>query len=191
MTAFTVSSAIGYAWSAVGVMWLSTFPFAKRTTRSQTWGGRIFHLALVCPGFILLGTRYVSHGWLGQRFLGDSPGLEIVGLVLTVVGCAFAIWARVKLGANWSARAAVKADHELIVAGPYAVTRHPIYSGLLLACVGTALVGGQWRCIVGTIIILLAFTIKIGQEEFLMMQTFPDAYRQYRRRVKALIPGVI
>jgi protein-S-isoprenylcysteine O-methyltransferase Ste14 len=75
-------------------------------------------------------------------------------------------------------------------AGPYAVTRHPIYSGLLLACLGTALAGGEWRCIVGMAMILLAFAIKIGKEEHLMMETFPEAYRQYRRRVKALIPGV-
>jgi len=187
---FIASSAIVYAWQAVGVMWLATLPFSKRTVRSQHWGSRMFHLALAVPGFALLGAPCLREGWLGERFFAYSPKLEIVGLALTVMGCGFAVWARMKLGSNWSAAATVKADHELIMAGPYAVTRHPIYSGLLLACLGTALAEGEWRCVIGVTMIFVAFVIKIRQEEHLMMETFPVAYGQYRRRVKALIPGV-
>ena len=115
---------------------------------------------------------------------------EIAGFVLTLAGCLFAVWARVTLGGNWSGRATVKADHQLIVSGPYSLARHPIYTGLLLAATGTALAHGEWRCVLGIALIVLAFAIKIGQEEKLMLQTFPHAYPQYRQRVKALIPGV-
>ena len=94
------------------------------------------------------------------------------------------------LGNNWSGRATVKAGHELIVSGPYSLARHPIYTGLLLASIGTALATAEWRCILGLALIVSGFAAKIGQEEKLMMQTFPDAYPRYRQRVKALIPGV-
>jgi protein-S-isoprenylcysteine O-methyltransferase Ste14 len=110
---------------------------------------------------------------------------------LTIAGCLFAIWARITLGANWSGRATVKAGHELITAGPYALARHPIYTGLLTACIGTAIGYGERRCLVGLLLIVLGFVIKMGQEERLMLETFPDAYAAYRRRVKALVPGVL
>jgi protein-S-isoprenylcysteine O-methyltransferase Ste14 len=185
-----VNIAISYTWEAVGVVWLAAFPFAKRAVRSQAVGGRMSHLFLVLVGFALLGSHYLREGWLGMRFLPDSPALGWLGFAIAVAGCGFAIWARMTLGANWSGRATVKANHELIVSGPYSVARHPIYSGLLLACMGTALAEGEWRCIIGLALILVAFAAKIGAEERMMIETFPRAYPQYRRRVKALIPGV-
>ena len=87
-------------------------------------------------------------------------------------------------------RATVKEGHELIVSGPYRVTRHPIYAGLLLACLGTALVEGEWRCIAGLVLIAAAFAKKIRSEERMMMEAFPRDYPRYRQRVKTLIPGV-
>jgi protein-S-isoprenylcysteine O-methyltransferase Ste14 len=185
-----VNSAIGYIWEALGLVWLVGLSLTKRTVRSQNYGPRAFHLTLALFGFALVGSHYVRQGWLGKRFLPDTPAWAIAGLTLTVVGCLFAVWARLTLGANWSGRATVKAGHELIVSGPYAVARHPIYTGLLLAAAGTALAHGEWRCILGILLIALAFAIKIGQEEQLMLETFPQAYPQYRHRVKALIPGV-
>ena len=185
-----VSSAIGYTWQAVGVVWLAALPFAKRSVRAQSGRGRLAHLLLILLGFTLLGSRYLRHGWLGERFLRDIPALGWLGLAITVAGCGFAIWARMAIGANWSGRATVKANHELIMSGPYAVARHPIYAGLLMACAGTALAGGEWRCVLGLALILAAFAIKIRNEEQLMVETFPRTYPQYRQRVKALIPGV-
>src|SRR5579862_4839172 len=187
---FNVNSAITYCWDAVWLVWLVGLAFTKRTVRSQAVGSRVFHLALVVLGFMLVGSQYFRRGWLGIRFVPNVASLAIAGFVLTLVGCLFAIWARVKLGGNWSGRATVKAGHELIVSGPYSLARHPIYTGLLLASIGTALAAAKWHCILGLALILSGFAAKIGQEEKLMMQTFPDAYPRYRQRVKALIPGL-
>lgn len=187
---FNVDSAIGYTWEALGLVWLVGLAFTKRTVRSQSYGTRVFHLALVLLGFALTGSQYFRQGWLGMRFLPDTPAWAVTGLALTLVGCLFATWARLTLGSNWSGRATVKAGHELVVSGPYALARHPIYTGLLLAAGGTGLAHGEWRCILGIVLLGLAFAIKIAQEEKLMLQTFPLAYPQYRRRVRALIPGV-
>jgi hypothetical protein len=185
-----VHSAIGYTWGALGLVWLVGLAFTKRTARSQPTSPRVFHLALATLGFTLLGSRWFRVGWLGMRFIPDTHGPALAGFALTVVGCLFAIWARLSLGSNWSGRATVKAGHELVTSGPYALARHPIYTGLLVAVVGTALATGEWRCILAIIVILMALMVKMSQEEKLMMQTFPQAYPGYRRRVKALIPGV-
>lgn len=185
-----VQAAIAYAWESLGLVWLVGLAFTKRTVRSQPNGARIFHLVVALLGFFLIGSDFFNAGWLGLRFLPADQRLQLTGLAITIAGCLFAIWARITLGSNWSGRATVKAGHELIVTGPYALARHPIYTGLLVAALGTGLATGKMRCIVGFMLIILALFIKMSQEERLMMQTFPDAYSAYRRRVKALIPRV-
>jgi len=189
--ALNVNSAIGYTWYGLGIVWLVGLAFTKRTVRSQPGGARIFHLALASLGFILLSGRWFQGGWMATRFVPDLYSVQVTGLVLTIVGCAFSVWARVQLGGNWSGQVTVKAEHELVTTGPYALARHPIYTGLMVAVAGTALAGGVWRCIVALVVILLALMVKMGQEERMMMQTFPAEYPQYRQRVKALIPGML
>jgi protein-S-isoprenylcysteine O-methyltransferase Ste14 len=191
MTHFGIVSAIAYTWEALGLVWLGGLAFTKRAVRRQPTGARLFTLATALTGFVLLGSSWFTHSWLATRFLPEAEQLELAGLILTVVGCMFAIWARITLGGNWSAQATVKAGHQLITGGPYAVTRHPIYTGLVTAAIGTAIAVGELRCILGMMLIVLAFTIKMSQEEKLMMLTFPEAYPRYRERVKALIPGVL
>jgi protein-S-isoprenylcysteine O-methyltransferase Ste14 len=191
MTHLTIPSVIGYSWGVLGLVWLAGLAFTKRTVHSEPMGSRLFQIAIILFGFTLLGNTRFSGGWLGKNFLASTRGLQIAGLVLTIGGCLFAIWARITLGNNWSGRATVKADHELIVSGPYSLARHPIYTGLLLASIGTALETAEWRCILGLALIVSGFAAKIGQEEKLMMQTFPDTYPRYRQRVKALIPGLL
>jgi protein-S-isoprenylcysteine O-methyltransferase Ste14 len=186
-----VGSAIGYCWGALAVVWLAGLISTKRTAQSLPSRPRLFYLALATSGFVLLGSHWFESGWFAQRFVPYSPNVELAGLAVTIAGCLFAIWARVTLGSNWSGKPTVKAGHELIVKGPYALARHPIYTGLLMASAGTALVIGEMRCLCGLVLVVLALMIKMSQEERLMMQTFPQAYPEYRRRVKALIPGML
>jgi protein-S-isoprenylcysteine O-methyltransferase Ste14 len=185
------SAAVQYTWEALGLVWLVGLAFTKRTMRSQAPGTRIFNLALLALGFALLSDRWLTQGWLGMRFLPVADSVAMVGLGLTIAGCAFAIWARLTLGSNWSGRATVKAGHELITRGPYALARHPIYTGLLAAVAGTALVNGEWHGVLAFVLIVLGLMVKMSQEERLMVQTFPAAYPAYRQRVKALIPGIL
>jgi len=191
MIQINVDSAIACTWGALGLVWLSGMAFTKQTLRRQPGGARLFQLALVMIGFTLLGSRWFEYGWFAARFVPYARALVLTGLVVTVAGCLFAIWARLTLGSNWSGQAAVKAGHELVATGPYAMARHPIYTGLVTASFGTALAIGEMRCIFGFVIIVLALMIKMSQEERLMLQTFPQAYPEYRRRVKALIPGLL
>jgi len=189
--AIDVSSAIGWPWAALALVWLIGLVSTKRTVRSQSSGTRLFQLFVFALGFGLMTRRWLPYGWLNLRFVPDRYDIALAGLALTIIGCAFAIWARIMLGGNWSGRATVKQDHVLITTGPYAVARHPIYTGLMLALAGTALAGGEWRYVLGFIVVLFGMLAKMSQEERLMMQTFPEAYPRYRQRVKALIPGVL
>ena len=191
MTHSYVLSAIGYTWEVLGLVWLVGLVFTKRTVRRQPAGPRLFHLAVALSGFWLVGSNRFASGWLTTPFLPASSELEFAGLAVTIAGCAFAVWARLTLGGNWSGQATVKEGHELVTTGPYALARHPIYTGLVTAAVGTSIAVGEVRSILGLVLIVLAFIIKMSQEEHLMMQTFPEGYSRYRQRVKALIPGLL
>jgi protein-S-isoprenylcysteine O-methyltransferase Ste14 len=185
-----VLDAIGYCCIALAILWLVGMVFTKPAVRAQSAGSRLFHVSLALLGGLFIGGAFARDTWMSARFVPDTHFVEWVGLALTILGCLLAAWARITLGGNWSGRATVKPGHELIVKVPYALARHPIYTGILLALAGTLLAYGQWRCVIGFAIILLALIVKMSQEERLMMQTFPQDYPDYRRRVKALIPGV-
>jgi protein-S-isoprenylcysteine O-methyltransferase Ste14 len=111
-------------------------------------------------------------------------------LLLVVLGLAFAVWARIHLGRNWSGAVTVKDDHELIRTGPYGLVRHPIYSGLLLAVLGTAIAFGEWRSLLALGFLTIAFLFKLHREERFMSESFPDDYPRYRAEVPALIPFI-
>ena len=180
------------AWETLGLLWLIGMAFTKPAVRKQPAGWRLLHFGLGMLGFVLIaGIWFQPNSVQEQSVPGTPPGLQTAGLAITLAGCLFAAWARVVLGGNWSGRATVKTGHELITRGPYALARHPIYTGLLTALAGTVMVIGTRWAVAGFAVIVLACVIKIRQEELLMMETFPEAYSRYRQRVKALIPGVL
>lgn len=188
---FNAHSAIAWTWEGLGMMWLAAYAFTKPTLRTQSLGARSLNILVGFLGFAMLGFSWFNLGWLAMRFVPDTQNLRLTGFLLTLAGALFAAWARLTLGTNWSGRPSVKAGHELVVRGPYALARHPIYTGLLLAIAGTALAVGRWRAVIGFLLIAVAFAAKILHEEHLMMQTFPDSYPNYRKRVRALIPGLL
>ncbi len=115
----------------------------------------------------------------------------MVGTALVLLGLAFTVWARVHLGRNWSGIVTVKQGHELIRSGPYRWVRHPIYTGLLLAFMGSAIALGQWRGVLAMLIVFAALWRKLRLEERWMIETFGAAYTAYRNEVAALIPFVL
>jgi protein-S-isoprenylcysteine O-methyltransferase Ste14 len=120
----------------------------------------------------------------------DTTWVRILGVVLLVCSTAFTLWARFALGTMWSSAPTVKVQHQLRTTGPYGVTRHPIYTGLLGMVIGTVLLGrlGQWLLLVPAGFLFVE--IRIHQEERLMLEAFPETYPQYRRVVPQLIPGL-
>jgi protein-S-isoprenylcysteine O-methyltransferase Ste14 len=100
----------------------------------------------------------------------------------------FSVWARVHLGGNWSGIVTIKHDHELIASGPYAIVRHPIYTGLLVAFIGSAMARGEWRGVLAVLIAWVALWRKLRLEERWMGERFGQQYEAYCRRVPALLP---
>ena len=100
----------------------------------------------------------------------------------------FAIWARALLAGNWSSSVTLKRGHELIVEGPYRLVRHPIYAGILIGLVGTAIAVGEWRALLGVAIAAGAYWRKLQIEETVMRRQFGEVYARYAARVPALIP---
>ena len=182
----------GYLWVALWLIWLVSGLTAKRTVQRQSFSSRLMQNTPVIVAFTLLFAHDLWPHWLRRRLFLDSDTTPMwIGLALTVAGLGFALWARFHIGNNWSGTVTLKEQHELIQNGPYAIVRHPIYTGLLLAFLGTAIVHGDVRGFVGFPLVVLGWGLKMRTEESFMVQQFGDAYLDYKRRVKALVPFVV
>jgi protein-S-isoprenylcysteine O-methyltransferase len=186
------SAGVAFLWTALWIVWLISALTAKRSVQRQTVISRLEQSILVTTAFCLLFGRGLWPHWLRQRILPESDAVLLwTGLILTAAGVGFAIVARFWIGRNWSGTITIKQQHELIQSGPYRIVRHPIYTGLLLAYLSTALVYGELRGFVGFVLLLLGFGRKLRMEEAFMVQQFGNAYLDYKRRVKALVPFVV
>lgn len=175
-------------WYALGVYWAVSALRVKPTKVKEGAGGRLLHIGAMVLVFLLLASHRLDVGLLARRFVSESSLLTGFGIFLTFVGAAIAIWARYCLGQYWSARVTLKMDHRLIRSGPYTYVRHPIYSGLLLAMAGTALVIGEWRAVVAVLIAILEFSRKASKEEVFLTTEFNVDYQEYRKHAGFLIP---
>ena len=182
---------VGLSWMTLGLVWLIGVARTKRTVQRQSSNSRRLQLGLTLLAYALIFSRLPFRGPLGLRVIPLHHSLLALGAALTVAGCLLAIWARVVLGGNWSMNVTLKQQHTLMTRGPYAFVRHPIYTGLLLAALGTSIVYGAAHCWLGVAIMFYGFWRKLHTEEAFMLQQFGEQYVAYRQRVKALIPGLL
>jgi protein-S-isoprenylcysteine O-methyltransferase Ste14 len=175
-----VRTVVAFAWIAFWIYWLLAAAVAKRGTGGveRTRVGALIVLLVLIP------------------FLVDVEGLEVHALSLGVVGAlvvlgglAFAVWARVHLGRNWGMPMTQKDEPELITSGPYGLVRHPIYTGLLVAVVGTGLAVNLIALLVAVVLAVYFWRAATVEERNLGI-TFPRAYPAYRAKTKMLIPFV-
>jgi protein-S-isoprenylcysteine O-methyltransferase Ste14 len=181
----------GYLWVGLWVFWLVGALAAKPVARRQSARSRIVQSVPVVVAFYMLFASERWPWWLRWRVVPESPGVLWTGLALTAIGIALALLARIWIGRNWSGTVTIKEKHELIQGGPYAFVRHPIYSGLLLAFLGTAMIEREVRAFAGLLLVAAGWWMKLRTEESFMLQQFGPVYADYRKRVKALIPFVV
>ncbi|MES1167069.1 MAG: isoprenylcysteine carboxylmethyltransferase family protein, partial [Pseudomonadota bacterium] len=172
-------------WSWAAYWTVSSFRVLP-AKRMQSPAMQLTHLVEWFVAFSLVAWHGFQAGWLGTRIVAPSPLLFIVGAGITAAGLAFAAWARVHLGENWSANITLKEGHRLIRSGPYAVARHPIYTGLLLGMLGTTIALDQVRGLLALAILSASLWRKLRMEEKWMREEFGEEYRQYQREVGAL-----
>lgn len=178
-------------WFAWACYWGLLSRNVKRSSRREPLLSRLLHLVPLLLAVVLLWLPSVPRlPWLNVRFVPRTELAFWAGAVVTAAGLLFTVWARRHLGRNWSGIVTVKQDHELILSGPYAWVRHPIYTGLLLAFTGSALACGEWRGVLAVVIVLLALWRKLRLEERWMQEQFGEQYRTYSRRVAVLIPFI-
>jgi protein-S-isoprenylcysteine O-methyltransferase Ste14 len=178
------------AWYAFAAYWGATWLRVKRTKAREKSVDRLITLAVVVVAYNLLFAHWIAVGWLRQRFVPEEGGIGWVGVALSFVGASIAIWARYTIGEFWSVRVTLKEGHQLIRSGPYRYVRHPIYTGMLVACIGTALVLGEWRGILAVLLLLAAHSRKALREESLLRAEFGEQYQSYRSQTGFLFPRV-
>ena len=177
-------------WLVFWTYWLIAAFGAKRS-RQNTYGRfigvRIVLFVVIV--WLLRSSNRTRLWWDGHWLPHNSLPLEIIGVVLFVAGLSLALWARLYLGKNWGMPMSEKDKPELVTSGPYRFVRHPIYTGVMFAALGTGLtVSLVWLLLF--VFCAVYFTFSAFQEEKYLIRQFGKSYIEYRRRSKMLIPFV-
>ena len=172
-------------WVAFWLYWLAMSLGAKagQTRWTRFAGVRVAAILIV---LLLVRLRVFK----GHASTTNDAWLQGIGLAVFLLGLALAVWARVYLGGNWGMPMSQKDDPELVTTGPYSRVRHPIYSGIVLAMIGTTIaVSLYW--LVAVVLLGAYFLCSAFVEERLMASLFPDSYPAYKRSTKMLIPFIL
>jgi protein-S-isoprenylcysteine O-methyltransferase Ste14 len=175
-------------WYVFAAYWAITALRVKPTKAREKSADRLVTAVVVILAYVLLFSGRFRIGALKLRFIPQEEWIAWAGIALTWLGVAIAIWARYCIGEFWSARVTLKEGHQLISSGPYAFVRHPIYTGMLLGCVGAALVAGEWRGILAVMLLLAAHARKAMREERMLATEFGEEYATYRSSTGFLFP---
>jgi protein-S-isoprenylcysteine O-methyltransferase Ste14 len=175
-------------WMLFGLYWIVSALKLKKTKKRESWGQRFRYSLPLLVAFYLLSRPEAHYGWLGLRFVPANDAVRWVGVLLTAAGVAIAFWARWHLGANWSGVVTLKEGHELIRTGPYRTIRHPIYTGILLALLGTAVNLGEVRGLLALAIAWISFYIKARREESFLTQEFGPGFAEHCRHTGMFLP---
>lgn len=181
---YAVDLVVFIGWIAFWVYWLAASVGVKagRTRWARFTGVRV---ALILVVLLLVRLRVLK----GHQAVTHDPWLQGIGLAIFVLGLALAVWARVYIGRNWGMPMTEKADPELVTTGPYSVIRHPIYSGVILAMVGTTIaVSLYW--LIAVVLLGAYFIYSAVMEERYLTERFPDTYPRYKKSTKMLIPFI-
>lgn len=178
-----VDIVIGIGWAVFWIYWIAV-SLGVKAGRSRWTRFAAFRVAAVLIILLLLRLRVLK----GHTVTHD-PWLQGIGLAIFLLGLALAVWARVYLGRNWGMPMSEKVDPELVTTGPYRTIRHPIYSGIILAMVGTAVaVSVYW--LIAVVLLGAYFVYSAVMEERYMAGLFPDAYLRYKQSTKMLVPFI-
>lgn len=175
-------------WLLFGAYWLVSALKRKKTKQRETILQRVGYTLPLALGFYLLYQPQPLYEWFRIRFLPAGHFGEWFGVLLTAAGIGIAFWARWHLGTNWSGVVTLKEGHELIRTGPYRSIRHPIYTGILLALLGTAVNFGEVRALLAVVIAWLSFYIKARREESFLSQEFGPGFAEHKQHTGMFLP---
>jgi protein-S-isoprenylcysteine O-methyltransferase Ste14 len=177
-----------WLWVLLMAVWVVLWFGMKRAKKLETPWEMMQHALPVMLGFWLLFGKHGS--WLSAKLWPLGSIVLWIGVALTALGVAISISARATLGANWSGVVTLKRDHQLIRAGLYRWIRHPIYTGILLAFLGTELIQGELRGCLGFAIVLASFYFKARREETFLRQEFGEQFQEHLRHTGMFLPTI-
>jgi len=189
MKMFRPGILIELCWSILGLYWLYSSIGTKKVAVNENTGLRVFRLAMLVL-VVVLFEDWLRIPFLDGRFLPRLSAIPWAGAALTATGVALAIWARSSLGRNWSDKVVLKVDHELIRTGPYRYLRHPIYTGVLVAVAGTALMIAEWRGALAFVALATNYFVKARREEVILAGKFGGAFEKHKRHTGFFLPGL-
>jgi protein-S-isoprenylcysteine O-methyltransferase Ste14 len=175
-------------WVSFLIYWQIKAVHTKNTQRLEPASSRILRALIFLVAIIILSTTRIPLRWLYRPHWRQGLWPFWLGATLTVGGLFFAVWAREHLGRNWSRSVTIKQDQEVITTGPYAVVRHPIYTGILAGFLGVAIAISEVRGFVVVVLIFLVFWFKLSMEEQWTRSQFGEKYAAYVRRSAAQVP---
>jgi protein-S-isoprenylcysteine O-methyltransferase Ste14 len=175
-------------WIAFLAYWQIKAFNTKTTRRLEPAASRILRVLIFAIAIVLLSTTRIPLHWLYLQPWPTGLWPFWLGAAVMIAGLLFAIWAREHLGSNWSRSVTIKQGHELITSGPYAVVRHPIYTGILAGFLGTAIALSEARGFIAFVLIFLALWLKLRMEEQWMRSQFGETYATYAHQTAALVP---
>jgi protein-S-isoprenylcysteine O-methyltransferase Ste14 len=187
------SAFIAAFWLILIVVWAVSAFGAKRSSGGRAWGREIeLRIGILVVVVLALRLPFARKAWRSARAhaVNTSMALGIIGVVLCGLGVGLALWARFSLGANWGLPMSRKENPELVTNGPYAFARHPIYGGIILGMLGSALAQSVFW-LAPLLLFGFYFIYSARHEERLMSEQFPQAYPAYRQRTKMFIPYIV
>jgi protein-S-isoprenylcysteine O-methyltransferase Ste14 len=187
-TPLIIFNLIPAMWLAWALYWVICARNAKQTVRRESLASRAANVVPLVIGVLLVALPHIPSPLFASRILPRTLATYWTGVALVFLGLAFAVWARLHIGSNWSGTVTVKENHALIRTGPYRFVRHPIYTGLLAALLGSGVARGELRGVWAFLLCTIGFTIKLRLEERWMRQVFGEEYTRYSAEVPALVP---
>jgi protein-S-isoprenylcysteine O-methyltransferase len=176
-----------YAWIVLGVVFALGALKKRESIKKEKSQSQYTYLALLLLSFALIYSSVLNVNFLNYQLF---TGFGLAGMLINFSGIAFALIARVYLGGLWSGRITIKENHRLIKNGPYYLSRHPIYTGMLFALAGAAFTQGEVRSVLSVILLFVAFIYRIRYEEELLKTQFPVQYPAYVLKTKKIIPFI-
>jgi protein-S-isoprenylcysteine O-methyltransferase Ste14 len=188
--AITPGEAVNDLWILFAAYWLVSALKRKKTKQRESIVQRLVYISPLLLAFFFLYNPRANFAFLATYFVPHTPEVRWAGVAVMVAGLAFAVWARVHLGTNWSGVVTLKEGHELIRTGPYRNIRHPIYTGILIGFLGNAIVNGQVRGLIAVAIIWASFYIKARREEAFLGQEFGPKFDEHTRLTGMFLPKI-
>ncbi len=182
------SLTIAACWLAWMSYWAFSWKKEKVVTEKQNRREALAYWILLSLGFILLFSYRLHIPVVGHVLFASSTALSVIGTVLCILGLYLTIWSRLILADNWSPDVSFKKGQILVTDGPYSITRHPIYTGLTMMFLGTALVHGTIGACIAVLSDFISFMIKLNYEEHQLLEHFGSNYKKYQQRTKQIIP---